>query len=150
MSDPMTPDSLGMGKIDLTTMTLTPIGMFSGAQQGYDCELTGTGDAKLYGFFFNTQSTVNEINKSTAAIMSNANVPVNVNLNGTGNIDWAFSFWGGDFYLYTADTSQAPYTDVTRYRPSDGSSTVVLPQIGFNIVGAGVSTCAPTTIPPVK
>jgi hypothetical protein len=136
-------DSKGLGWIDLTTMKLNPIGAFD-QMTGEDCELTGTGDARLFGFFFNTTSSVAEIDKATAHIKSNVNVPINVNLLGGGNIDWAFSFWGGDFYLYTADTSQAPYSDVTRYRPSDGSNTKVLSQIGFDIVGAGVSTCAPT------
>jgi hypothetical protein len=145
-------DSAGLAKVDLAAMTATAIGMFSGAQSGHDCELTGTGDAKLYGFFFQQTSTVNAINKSSAAILSNANVPVNINPNplGGGSYAWAFSFWGGDFYLYTYDSSVNQSSQVTRYRPSDGSSTTVLSDIGFNIVGAGVSTCAPTMIPPVK
>ena len=57
---------------------------------------------------------------------------------------------GGDFYIYTnVDGGNLPMngggSDVTRYRPSDGSITVVKSKIGFKIVGAGVSTCAPTT-----
>jgi hypothetical protein len=134
-------DSKGLGKIDLATFKLAPIGQMGGNLKGYAAELTGTGDAKLYGFFTNMPASVAEIDKSSAAILSDA-AQASVN---TGT-DWAFSFWGGDFYMYTADTrtNKASTTDVTRFRPSDGTTTVALPQIGFRIVGAGVSTCAPT------
>jgi hypothetical protein len=138
-------DSKGLGKIDLTTFKLSPIAQMGGNLAGYSAELTGTGDAKLFGFFTVMPASVAEIDKASAAILSNA-AQATVN---TGT-DWAFSFWGGDFYLYTADTrvNKTATTDVTRFRPSDGTTTVVLPQIGFRIVGAGVSTCAPTQ--PIK
>jgi hypothetical protein len=59
--------------------------------------------------------------------------------------DWAFSFWGGHFYLYT---SQGAGTTVTDYNPNSGSVDLnFMPNIGFDIVGAGVSTCAPTIAP---
>jgi len=63
---------------------------------------------------------------------------------------WAFTFWGEDFYLYTAPSALAGRTtNVTRYRPSDGSiDTGYMRDIGFRIVGAGVSTCAPIAPPP--
>jgi hypothetical protein len=61
---------------------------------------------------------------------------------------YAFSFWGGDFYFYTA-TSPSPSTTTTvaRYRPSTGKVETYMTSIGFHIVGAGVSTCAPITAP---
>jgi hypothetical protein len=130
----------GLAWIDLSGMKVNFIGMFD--KPGLmDCELTGTGDARLFGFFTTTPASVAEIDKTTAHIVMN--VPQNGVSTGT---DWAFSFWGGDFYLYTATIPST--SDVTRYRPSDGSVTVVASQIGFRIVGAGVSTCAPTQ--PVK
>jgi hypothetical protein len=134
-------DSKGVGKIDLSTFTLIPIGQFDGALGGYAAELTGTGDAHLYGFFTNVPASVAEIDKATAHIMSDA--PQQTVNTGT---DWAFSFWAGDFYMYTADLHHpGDTTNVTRYRPSDGTTTVVLQQVGFRVVGAGVSTCAPTS-----
>jgi len=134
----------GLATIDLATMALTKIGVFGGALMGQDCELTGTGNADLYGFFTTMPASVAEINKSNAQILSNA-PQAGVD---TGT-DWAFSAWGGDFYLYTADTTTNPTdtTDVTRFSPSTGQTTVVKQQIGFRIVGAGVSTCAPTKPP---
>ncbi len=41
----------GLGTIDLTTMTLTPIGAYTGPAAGYNAELTGSGDGRLFGFF---------------------------------------------------------------------------------------------------
>ena len=134
----------GLAKIDMATMKLTPIAMFGGALSGLDCELTGTGNAELFGFFTTMPASVAQIDKATAQVLSN--VPQQGVNTGT---DWAFSAWGGDFYLYTADTTTNPgdTTNVTRYRPSNGSTTIVKKQIGFRIVGAGVSTCAPTKPP---
>jgi hypothetical protein len=134
----------GLAKINMTTMALTPIAQFSGALSGLDCELTGTGNAELFGFFTTTPASVAQIDKATAMALSN--VPQQGVNTGT---DWAFSAWGGDYYLYTADTTTNPNdtTNVTRYRPSNSSTTVVKQQIGFRIVGAGVSTCAPTKPP---
>ncbi|MGH7281076.1 MAG: hypothetical protein ACRELY_06100, partial [Polyangiaceae bacterium] len=51
---------------------------------------------------------------------------------------WAFGFWGGDFYTFTGG---GPST-VTRFRPSD-KSIVQVATYPSEIVGAGVSTCAP-------
>ena len=61
--------------------------------------------------------------------------------------DWAFSFWGGHFYLYTSQGQGVGNgSNVTDYDPVSGSiDTTFMTGIGFDIVGAGVSTCAPTT-----
>jgi hypothetical protein len=143
----------GLATIDLGTLVLNPIGNFSGYLAGEDCELTGTGDGRLYGFFVNdpltqTPASVAQIDKSNASILSNALLPESVD---TGT-DWAFSFWGGSFYLYTADQNVDPEdtSDVTEYDPKANATSVVLSQIGFRIVGAGVSTCAPLVKPPIK
>jgi hypothetical protein len=138
----------GLGYIDLSTMTLQRFGAFTGAIAGRNAELTGTGDARLFGFFAGSplgdagSASVAQLDANTVAATQQWSLPTI----DTGS-DWAFSFWGGDFYLYTADKYDAndPYTTVTRYRPSDGSLTVLDTQLGFRIVGAGSSTCAPTT-----
>jgi hypothetical protein len=138
----------GLASIDLTTLTLSPIGQFDDGLAGDSCELTGTGDGRLFGFFTNNPATVAQIDKANASILSNVK-QAGVN---TGT-DWAFSFWGGSFYLYTADQESNPTdtSDVTEYDPSvTGPPKVVMAEIGFRIVGAGVSTCAPVKPPPVK
>lgn len=130
----------GLAKIDLGTMVLTPIGDFSGALAGKGAELTGTGDGKLYGFFTTSpNATLAQIDPATGATSNN------VSLYGvkTGQA-WAFSFWGGDFWFYTSNGIAASI--VTRYQPADNDkiSNVKQDVGGFKIVGAGVSTCAPT------
>ncbi len=140
-------DGAGLARIDTTKHTLTFIGPYTGALAGTTSELTGTGDGKLYGFFVTQPAQIAEISKGTGDVIS-AKELAGVYA-GTA---WAFSFYGGDFYIYT----HAPQTglpqddkgsDVTRYRPSDGTIEVVKKALGFKIVGAGVSTCAPTTTP---
>jgi hypothetical protein len=136
----------GLGKIDTGKGALSQIGPFNGPLSGENAELTGTGDGRLYGFFTTTPVEVAEIDKASGAILSAAK------LAGVETpSSWAFSFWGGDFYLYTApDPGLEPdrTTNVTRYRPGDGSvDAAYMVDIGFRIVGAGVSTCAPLEPP---
>lgn len=138
--------SPGLGKIDLVSGKLSPIGQFTGNLAGENAELTGTGDAELYGFFTTTPVHVSQIDKTSGNILKDKALPAVET-----PAAWAFSFWGGDFYLYTApDPTLNPgrTSNVTRYRPSDGSTdTAYMKNVGFTIVGAGVSTCAPLTPP---
>jgi hypothetical protein len=137
----------GLAKLNTTTLGLTYIGPYTGDLAGTTSELTGTGDGKLYGFFVTSPAQVAEISKATGDVIDSHELPGVF----AGNA-WAFSFYGGDFYIYTNNEAgnlpmNAGGSDVTRYRPSDGSVSVVKSKIGFKIVGAGVSTCAPTTGP---
>jgi hypothetical protein len=132
----------GLAKIDLSTMTLTKIGDFSGDLQGQGAELTGTGDGRLFGFF-TTQpdATLAEINVSDGSTTN----PTDLNGVNTGSA-WAFSFWGGDFWFYTSNG--APSIVTRKQSSTDGSLSTAKDDVGgFRIVGAGVSTCAPTTPP---
>ena len=137
--------SLGLGSIDPTRGILRIIGNFNGALRGQSAELTGTGDGRLFGFFTTSPVQVAQLDRATAAVLSSTPVP---------GIDtpaaWAFSFWGGDFYLYTAPSALfGRTTSVTRYRPSTRAvDTRYMSDIGFRIVGAGASTCAPIAPPP--
>ncbi|MFO0619148.1 MAG: hypothetical protein U0414_41550 [Polyangiaceae bacterium] len=133
----------GLAKIDTVSKTVTPIGAFSNDPnlQGQSAELTGTGDARLFGYFTTNPVRVAQIDKSNANIVSDNTV--------TGfptPSSWAFSFWGGALYLYAADTFNN--SRVIRYVPGTNDlDTNYIPDVGFTIVGAGVSTCAPT-VPP--
>jgi hypothetical protein len=135
---------IGLGRIE--GASVTPVGEFSGSMRDTSAELTGTGDGRLFGFFTTTPVQLAEIDKDTGEIIEATDLP---------GIErpssWAFSFWGGDFYFYTAPDpfgSPSRTTNVSRYRPSDGSIDVdYMTDIGFRIVGAGVSTCAPLELP---
>ncbi len=135
----------GLARLDTKTLALSFVGAYTGDLAGTTSELTGTGDGKLYGFFVTSPAQIAEISKATGDIIN----PKPLTGVYAGNA-WAFSFYGGDFYIYTSsDGGGLPRngggSDVTKYSPSDGSVTVVKSKIGFKIVGAGVSTCAPTT-----
>jgi hypothetical protein len=135
----------GLGQIAMPSLTLSAVGPYTGSLAGQKAELTGTGSGDLFGFFLTTPAAVAEITKTSGAVASsNALASVNV---GT---DWAFSFWGGSFYLYTGNSTDPSQNGsaVTRYNPDDGSVTVLSTGIGFFVTGAGVSTCAPTVAPP--
>ncbi|HEV3189393.1 MAG TPA: hypothetical protein VGY54_02790, partial [Polyangiaceae bacterium] len=89
----------GAARIDLGSMILMPLGgPFTGDVAGWRCELTGTGDARLFGFFTKTPARLAEIKKADGS------TPQSVLLQGvdasTGG--YAFSFWGGRFWFYTA------------------------------------------------
>jgi hypothetical protein len=138
--------SPGLGRIDFGTNSVVKIGDFTGKLNGQNAELTGTGDARLFGFFTTSPVEVAEIDKKSGAILSTAQLPKVETPSA-----WAFSFWGGDFYLYTApDQSLNPgrTTNVSKYHPQDGTTDAAyMTNIGFTIVGAGVSTCAPVEPP---
>lgn len=137
-------NSPGLGKIDFGTNSVVPIGDFTGALQGQNAELTGTGDGRLFGFFTTTPVQVAEINSATGAIVQAKSFPTVQTPTA-----WAFSFWGGAFYLYTADPVSNPgeQTTVTKIVWPNGPVETYMQDIGFVIVGAGVSTCAPVEEP---
>jgi hypothetical protein len=137
----------GLGKIDLSTMTLTPNGPYTAAAKGSDAELTGSGNAQLYGWFTTTPSALGAINKADGSTPNTTPLPASLNVPDGG---FAFSLWGGDFWFFTSYSSNGAdvSSSVTHYVTATKSATVVLNQIGFVVVAAGVSTCAPVK-PPV-
>jgi hypothetical protein len=124
-----------LATIDTTSFKLSPVSNFKPVQSGV--ELTGTGDGRLFGFAadpFGQGSHILQIDKSTATVIADVALP-DVD-QGSG---WAFAFWGGSFWMFTAPGGQAR---LTKYDPKTGKAGVVanLPAV---VVGAGVSTCAP-------
>lgn len=132
----------GLVKVDTTAETMSPVADLVGDGE---LELTGTGDGRLYAFITKGMS-LSQMDKATSVTSNTVSLS---KVEQPQSPLYAFSFWGGDFYIYTAtSTDAAKTTNVTRYRPSDGSvDTAYMRNIGFHIVGAGVSTCAPTTSP---
>jgi len=135
--NPATPQRLA--KIDLTTLALSVVGTYD--KTNARAELTGTGDGTLFGAFEGTPYVVSEIDKSSASILSMApQTAISYPPNGS---NFAFAFWGGDFWLFVGPGSN---TDVFHYQPSTGMTTKISTE-SFEVVGAGVSTCAPTIAP---
>ena len=128
----------GLGKIS-NSGQLSSVGQFDKGMAGRTAEVTGLGDGRLFAFFVDSStsaSSVAEIDKSSGAVLSNeAQALPEINA-------WAFAHWGGSFYLFNGD-GLSP-SRVHKYTPGKGTQQVVA-SAGFSIVGAGVSTCAPTT-----
>lgn len=126
---------LGLGKLDTETLALTPIGNYDGVLANQVAEMTGTGDARLFGYFPNNPRRIAEIDKATAHILQYDTL----NDNPPGG-SWAFARWGGAFY-----TMNGPR--LSKFDPVTKVITIVNSNVGFDMVGAGVSTCAPAEEP---
>lgn len=131
---------------------LTPsfVANISNAATDYSPELTGTNEAKLYGFFPNLTavSFVQEINKTTAAATG-----MKWNLGttplGASITDWAFAQWGGVFYVFVTTADAGGSNRNSSVRSIDrvsGTYKTELQNLTYFIDGAGVSTCAPAVI----
>jgi hypothetical protein len=131
--------SMGLATIDINTFTLNFVAPLSPVL-GDAVELTGTRDGRLFAFGLQTPgpgSHVAEIDKTTGALLSDTVLDV-----GLSNSSFAFAFYGGDFYLFTNQGGQSLPTTVTEYDPSAGTTQVVA-SLDQDVVGVGVSTCAP-------
>ena len=132
---------LGSIDTDVPNLPLTTHGPLSLASLP---ELTGTGSGELYGFYPNTTpATLQQIDKTTGASLVDYSIGgLNVSLG--GDYSYAFAFWGGDFYIFLK-TSTDPSSNIWRFNPGNPNAELVVQNSGYVIVGAGVSTCAPTT-----
>jgi hypothetical protein len=138
----MTPGPGCMGKglatLDIARWTLTPVGAFTAAAAGYNALLAGTGDAKLYGFFSTTPSSYGPIAPASGHTDSPApTMLASVNV-GTGG--YAFAFWGGDLYFFTAPTANT----VPQHLATSTGTVTSGDMLSYVVVAAGSSTCAPT------
>jgi hypothetical protein len=126
-----------LGTLDTSTFVVHDVGAFS-SDIG-EAELTGTGDGRLFAFGVVqglAGAHLSEIDEADASILDDKVVPTPQDPDA-----WAFAFWGGDFYFFTA--TGGPST-VGRFHPADGSFDAAYATApGETITGAGVSTCAP-------
>jgi hypothetical protein len=149
-NDPATtPRKLGYDDTHNGNLVPTSVGTIA-ATSDFSPELTGTNEAKLYGFFPNLASVafVQEITKSTGAATG---MKWNLGTTGLGaNInDWAFAQWGGVFWVFVTTSDSTGNNRNSTVRSIDRATstyTVVLQNLPYFIDGAGVSTCAPTVL----
>lgn len=105
-------------------------------------ELTGTGDAELWGFFPSASNPrIAQLDKGNGSQLQTFNLPT---LAGQP-MAWAFAFFGGDFHVFLMRSNENA-TAVYRVNGTTGQITDTLQTNTRTIVGAGVSTCAPTVI----
>ncbi|RMH42379.1 MAG: hypothetical protein D6689_08360 [Deltaproteobacteria bacterium] len=134
-----------LASVDPDNPVVQPIGSIA-PNETFGPELTGTGAAELFGYFPGINSTkVQAIDKTSATL--GQSWP----MNGLGNQvrAWAFAHWGGKFYIFVTTTDLLgtdTKSQVHLLDPATGTSSVILDDIPYVIVGAGVSTCAPVVV----
>lgn len=132
-----------LATLDVTTYTTTPV---SGGTILGSPELTGNSNAELWGFFPDpTNPKIQGINKATGAALTPAPLPAALKGEPAA---WAFAYYGGDYWIFLAKSDGvggALPTTVYQVSPT-GTLKGMTPTTSRTIVGAGVSTCAPTVI----
>jgi hypothetical protein len=134
-------DNLGATQSELATLSfpslvVTPIGLITAG----NAELTGTGDGSLWGFVPSTgspddQAVLARLDPTSGATLESYVYP---SLSSLGSNSWTVKFWGGSFWIFL---DQSVY-EVPRATPQ--TIRYVMDYTGDgDIVGAGVSTCAP-------
>lgn len=136
------PGSGNLGSIDPATLGITTHGPLP--QSENSPELSGTGNAELYAYYPGmTETFVARLDKTTAQIQQQWNLPLL-----TGQVyAWAFAHWGGRFYIFVTDGDIfGMNSKVYLLDPATGMTQLLLQNLPYYIVGAGVSTCAPVII----
>ncbi|HUB07544.1 MAG TPA: choice-of-anchor D domain-containing protein [Myxococcales bacterium] len=125
-----------LGIIAFPSLAVSTVGPLS---QGA-LELTGTGDGELWGFVpqgpqLAADATLLQIDPTDATTLATFEYPSLKTGSANG---WAMKFWGGSFWIFIG----SGVYQVQRATP-DQYTTAIGPGGGRDIVGAGVSTCAP-------
>lgn len=125
-----------LAKLNTDTWSLETLGTLPSQS-----ELTGNGDGELWAILpLETPARLAHIDKNNAQVIGSISLPAFPDPYGIDT--FAFATWGGDFYLFVRSYGMGSSTDIYRAR-ADGTFTMVVHGTGRNIVGAGVSTCAP-------
>ncbi len=130
-----------LGKIAFPGLTVSAVGTIPLGS----VELAGTGDGQLWGFSPSGQSgtgsaMLGRINPATGALLEKYTLPTITSVGG-----WAIKFFGGSFYVFVGSDVwkvDRASLDPTRPQPTSPPQKVLVSP-GRDIVGAGVSTCAP-------
>jgi hypothetical protein len=122
-----------LGTIDLDTWALNDVGTIPSQS-----ELTGTRSGELFAFVGTPAGTteIARLDKSSGAPTETWPLPFAM---GGG---WAFAIWKGVFYTFTGDVLGSGSTIVNRFDPNTRQVQTVA-KLNEQVVGAGVSTCAP-------
>ena len=137
----------GLGRVDLGTRTASVIGELRGWP-----ELTGNIDGQLFAFYppdfeFSrfVPGRVEELDPATGAATATYTLDA---MMGRFTRQYAFAYWGARLYIFvrpeTATNSEVWRFDLPPL--GDGSVSRVVADTGSQIVGAGVSICAPDVL----
>lgn len=129
----------GLCSLSFPSLTVTSIGFFPLDS----AELAGTGDGQLWAFVppNGGAAVLARLDPSNANVLERYSLPT---INSVGG--WAIKFFGGSFFIFIgSDIWKVERRGLDRTRPEPTIPPVrVLVTPGRDIVGAGVSTCAPT------
>ncbi|MCP4807888.1 MAG: hypothetical protein GY913_24760 [Proteobacteria bacterium] len=104
-------------------------------------ELTGNAEGELWAMLpLESPAALARIDKSDGSEVERLKLPGFPDPYGIDT--FAFATWGGEFFLFVREYGMGQSTDVYRVA-ADGNMTKAKTDIGFDVVGAGVSTCAP-------
>jgi hypothetical protein len=119
-----------LATISFPSLVLTPIAPVSLGEG----ELAGTGDGELWDFIPGPGggAVFVQLDPATANVLATLPLP---------NIDafdqsYATKFWGGSFWIFVG-------SQVYEVPRATGVASLLIANDGYEIVGAGVSTCAP-------
>ena len=126
-----------LARLNTQTWQLDPIGPLPSQS-----ELTGNADGELWAFLPLEQPAalvrLSKTDGQPEEFMSLQGFPSAYEIDA-----FAFAHWGGDFWLFVRTYGVGSSSDVYRV-DANGQMTVAARRVGFDIVGAGVSTCAPS------
>ncbi|MCB9779569.1 MAG: hypothetical protein H6742_13480 [Alphaproteobacteria bacterium] len=128
-------DTLGM--LDVGALSVETVGRMASQS-----ELTGNAAGELWAFLpLESPAELAQLDQDDGSRRARIPLPM---FPSPADIDtFAFATWGGEFWLFVRTYGMGSSTDVYRV-DADGAMTRVLVDVGFDVVGAGVSTCAPT------
>lgn len=126
----------GLATLDTATWSFQSLG-----QMPSQSELSGNADGELWAFLpLEVPAELTRLDKTDGARLETFQLrgfpsPLTIDA-------FAFATWGGEFWLFVREFGMGNSTDVYRVDAS-GRLTLEVQGSGMDIVGAGVSTCAP-------
>ena len=127
-----------LGSLAFPSLTVTALGTINQTS----AELAGTGDGQLWAFSpaGTGPALLSRVDRTTGSTLERYQLPTVTSVGG-----WAIKFFGGAFYLFIGSDIwkvERSSLDPTRINPVTPPVRVLI-TAGRDIVGAGVSTCAP-------
>jgi hypothetical protein len=131
-----------LGRIDVVSGAATALG----AVPNQGGELTGNQRAELWGYFPDQDPPeVHHLDKNDGKTIAKFTLNGLPTLRAGNGGAWAFAYWGGEFYVFYKVSPIDASSNVWKMT-ADGKVSKYISLTGIDIVGAGVSTCAPVTV----
>jgi hypothetical protein len=127
---------VGLGKIDLSTMTLSTVADYPGTLAGQPVELSSTSDGKLYGLFGTAPAVLAQIDPATAATSNAVTLPTTIDIHDATDLA-LLADTSGSWIFVANTTTNASATSAAWFQSSSGATTEPMANVGFIVDGAG-------------